>query len=110
MAALVGITISNLDRTYHLKLVFILICLPPALDLPIASTDTGCYYHGILKLSAIFWIPGLIYEPILFLLVAYKAWPLKKAERDGPRIPLITRMARDRYGPTVDSLIYGYWA
>ncbi|KAK7695258.1 hypothetical protein QCA50_002448 [Cerrena zonata] len=64
-------------------------------NIPIASTDTGCYYHGILKVSAIFWIPGLVYEPILFLLVAYKAWPLSKAEQEEPRIPLITRMARD---------------
>ncbi len=59
-------------------------------DLPIASTNTGCAYEGILKLSTLFWIPGLIYEPILFFLVIYKAW------NDNPKIPLIKRMARDR--------------
>ncbi|CAL1694784.1 unnamed protein product [Somion occarium] len=76
MATLVGVTIKHLDHIL------------------IASTDTGCYYHGILKFSALFWVPGLVYEPILFLMVAYKAWPLTKGNK-GPRIPLVTRMARD---------------
>ncbi|KAI0079549.1 hypothetical protein K474DRAFT_590296 [Panus rudis PR-1116 ss-1] len=74
MAVLVGVTIGHLEH------------------LPIASTDTGCFYKGILSLSALFWVPGLIYEPVLFVLVAYKAWPRR---RNGPRIPLVTRIARD---------------
>ncbi len=63
-------------------------------DLPLVSTSTGCFYNGVLGLSALFWVPGLIYEPILFVLVAYKAWP---AKRQGLRTPLTSRIARDRY-------------
>ncbi|CAL1694773.1 unnamed protein product [Somion occarium] len=74
MAVLVAITISRLSH------------------LPVVSTPTGCYYSGVLSFSALFWIPGLIYEPILFALVAYKAWSFKK---QGPQIPLISRIARD---------------
>ncbi|KAK7695158.1 hypothetical protein QCA50_002348 [Cerrena zonata] len=74
MAVLVGITISRLSH------------------LPVVSTPTGCYYSGVITLSALFWVPGLIYEPILFALVAYKAWWFK---RKGPRIPLVSRIARD---------------
>ncbi|KAK7692594.1 hypothetical protein QCA50_004225 [Cerrena zonata] len=74
MAILVGITMGHLDH------------------LPLSSTTTGCYYRGILGFSALFWVPGLVYEPILFLLVLYKAWP---SERNGPSVPLITRIARD---------------
>ena len=61
--------------------------------LPILSTNTGCAYQGILSMSSLFWIPGLVYEPILFGLVAYKAWG-----RDGsePSIPLVKKMARQR--------------
>ncbi|KAJ3554815.1 hypothetical protein NM688_g2910 [Phlebia brevispora] len=71
MAVLVGITMSDLAR------------------LPLVSTPTGCAYQGILKAYALFWIPGLIFEPILFSLVAYKAWG------SNTKIPLITQMARD---------------
>lgn len=78
MAVLVGITISRLSH------------------LPVVSTPTGCYYSGVLSLSALFWVPGLIYEPVLFALVAHKAWSFKSQR---PRIPLISRMAKD-------SLIY----
>lgn len=34
-----------------------------------------------------------MYEPILFALVAYKAWGNRENE---PRVPLVTRMARER--------------
>ncbi|KAJ3484577.1 hypothetical protein NLI96_g5544 [Meripilus lineatus] len=78
MAILTGVTIGNMQ------------------NLPLASTPTGCYYHGVLSVSALFWVPGLVYEPILFALVAYKAWPLKQK---GVTTPLIQRIARD-------SLIY----
>jgi len=74
MVVLAGITLSHLEH------------------LPIASTSTGCYYKGLLGLSAVFWVPGLIYEPILFGLVAFKAWPLKTK---GMSVPLVTRIARD---------------
>ena len=44
------------------------------IDLPVISTATGCYYSGLSRLSAIFWIPPLIFELILCLLVVWKAW------------------------------------
>jgi len=74
MAILVGITASHL---YHL---------------PIISTNTGCFYEGLLGFSALFWVPGLLYEPILLLLVLYKAWPFRNKRM---RSNLITRIARD---------------
>ncbi|TCD63508.1 hypothetical protein EIP91_005341 [Steccherinum ochraceum] len=74
MASLVGVTIGNLEH------------------LPIASTPTGCYYRGLLELSALFWVPGLIFEPILCILVIYKAWSPKNPSRS---IPLVATVARD---------------
>lgn len=74
MAVLIGVTMSRLE------------------GLPLKSTATGCAYQGLLSLSSLFWIPGLVYEPILFALVAYKAWaPFKRY----PSIPLVRRIARD---------------
>lgn len=73
MATLIAVTIGHLNH------------------LPVASTSTGCYYHGFLGIGAVFWAPGLVYEPILFLLVLYKAWPTKQTIR----VPLVTRIARD---------------
>ncbi|EMD39667.1 hypothetical protein CERSUDRAFT_81050, partial [Gelatoporia subvermispora B] len=78
MAIFIGITISRIER------------------LPVISTPTGCEYTGIFALSALFWLPGLIYEPILLLLVVHKAWPFSRASM---RSPIHARMARD-------SLIY----
>ncbi|EKM61871.1 uncharacterized protein PHACADRAFT_205001 [Phanerochaete carnosa HHB-10118-sp] len=78
MVVLIAITMSHLE------------------SLPILSTNTGCAYQGLLSVSSLFWIPGLVYEPILFALVAYKAWGNRENE---PSVPLITRMARE-------SLIY----
>ncbi|OCH90455.1 hypothetical protein OBBRIDRAFT_730750, partial [Obba rivulosa] len=74
MAVLIGVTISHIER------------------LPVISTPTGCEYTGIFALSALFWLPGLIYEPILLLLVVQKAWPLRKST---PRGLVCIRMARD---------------
>ena len=34
----------------------------------------GCYYSGIFSISAFFWLPALVYEPILCLMVLWKAW------------------------------------
>ncbi|EKM61872.1 uncharacterized protein PHACADRAFT_205002 [Phanerochaete carnosa HHB-10118-sp] len=74
MAVLVGITMGHLE------------------GLPLRSTATGCAYQGLLSLSSLFWIPGLVYEPILFVLVAYKAWdPFGRQ----PTLPLVKRIARD---------------
>lgn len=95
MVVLVAITISHLEgehcffdcRFYgSLRSYF--------QGLPIASTSTGCFYNGVLSLSALFWVPGLVFEPILFFLVAFKAWPRKQ---QGPIPPLANRIARDRY-------------
>ncbi|KAJ3484578.1 hypothetical protein NLI96_g5545 [Meripilus lineatus] len=60
--------------------------------LPLKSTPTGCYYNGVLALSTLFWVPSLVYEPILFLLVAYKAWPMTSGHIG---VPLVRRVARD---------------
>ncbi|KAI0789559.1 hypothetical protein C8Q75DRAFT_878851, partial [Abortiporus biennis] len=75
MVVLIGITMKHLE------------------NIPLISTSTGCYYKGLLQLSAVFWAPGLVYEPILFGMIAYKAWGRKILNE--PRIPLVTKMARD---------------
>ncbi|KIP05507.1 hypothetical protein PHLGIDRAFT_119737 [Phlebiopsis gigantea 11061_1 CR5-6] len=74
MAVLIGVTMGHLE------------------GLPIMSTTTGCAYKGFLQAKSLFWIPGLVFEPILFLMVAYKAWSPRK---DFHPVPLITQMARD---------------
>ncbi|GJE98856.1 hypothetical protein PsYK624_150930 [Phanerochaete sordida] len=74
MAVLIGVTMSHLE------------------GLPLKSTANGCAYQGLLSVSSLFWIPGLVYEPVLFALVAYKAWaPFQRQ----PTIPLVRRIARD---------------
>lgn len=98
MAVLVGLTISRLSRKEFSSSECVIRTTEPAsigvLDLPVVSTPTGCYYSGVISLSALFWVPGLIYEPVLFALVIYKAQWFKQ---QGPKIPLIQQMARDRY-------------
>ncbi len=42
------------------------------IDLPVISTSTGCYYTGIFSISALFWLPALVYEPVLCLMVLWK--------------------------------------
>jgi len=71
MIVLVAVTMSHLER------------------LPVVSTATGCWYTGLFTISALFWIPCLIFEPILLFLVA------RKALGTHARIPLVTQMARD---------------
>ena len=95
MAILVGVTMGHLEgrscgavspTTAYLNVHVV--------GIPIRSTANGCAYQGLLKLSSFFWIPGLVFEPILFLLVAYKAWsPFK----NDTAIPLVTKIARDRF-------------
>ncbi|KAI1793631.1 hypothetical protein LXA43DRAFT_1121702 [Ganoderma leucocontextum] len=55
MAIFIGITLANIKR------------------LPVISTPTGCYYTGIFSISAIFWLPALVYEPVLCLMVLWEA-------------------------------------
>ncbi|TBU52832.1 hypothetical protein BD310DRAFT_831342 [Dichomitus squalens] len=76
MAILIGITMANISgkcrwcspqaRAQPLMLVLA--------DLPVVSTPTGCYYSGIFSISALFWLPALVYEPILCLMVLWQAW------------------------------------
>ena len=59
-------------------------------ELPLVSTPTGCAYQGMLSISALFWMPGLIFEPILFMLVIIRVY------QDDASIPLLARMKRGR--------------
>ncbi|KAF9224378.1 hypothetical protein BS17DRAFT_779698 [Gyrodon lividus] len=72
MIVLIVITITHIER------------------LPVISTSTGCYYEGLLPLSAGFWIPAMIVEPILCLLVLKKAL---SAARGRTRLSVL--LARD---------------
>ncbi|KIP04919.1 hypothetical protein PHLGIDRAFT_176380 [Phlebiopsis gigantea 11061_1 CR5-6] len=84
------VTLCALQVT--VMVVLIVITMLHLQGLPILSTNTGCAYQGILSLSSLFWIPGLVYEPILFALVAYQAWGRRGASE--PSIPLVKTMAR----------------
>jgi hypothetical protein len=83
---------------YRTVLVVELVATPKAsLELtgvgrPIADY-TGCY---ILSPQAFFyiWLPPLIFEAILCLLMLYKAWNLYKEEWTNP---LLNLLIRDRY-------------
>ena len=80
--------------------------------LPVISTDTGCYYSGIFSISAFFWLPALVYEPVLCLMVVWKAreggwlerlWQRHKTtdfDRDFNSGRLVKAFARDRYAPS----------
>lgn len=78
MAILVGVTMRKISRMSSIFLLPSHSCLIKVswgyIDLPVVSTPTGCYYSGIFSLSALFWIPILIFEPILCLLILWKAW------------------------------------
>lgn len=52
-------------------------------DLPVISTATSCYYSGLSRLSVVFWIPPLIFELVLCLLVVWKAWDEEILHRFG---------------------------
>ncbi|KII84628.1 hypothetical protein PLICRDRAFT_117693 [Plicaturopsis crispa FD-325 SS-3] len=56
MAVLIGITISRIA------------------GLPVISTKTGCSYSGLLPVSSLFWVPALIFEPVLCFLVLARTW------------------------------------
>ncbi|KAI0264140.1 hypothetical protein BC834DRAFT_272023 [Gloeopeniophorella convolvens] len=56
MVILIAITMSHISR------------------LPVVSTPTGCHYSGLFSLSALLWLPALVFEPVLCLFVVWKAW------------------------------------
>ncbi|KAI0264143.1 hypothetical protein BC834DRAFT_970878 [Gloeopeniophorella convolvens] len=91
MVIFVGVTVSHVSH------------------LPVVSASTGCYYYGIFSISALFWSPALVFEPILCVLLVWKAWGddiiRRLAPRASPRSkdalapkapPIVRAMARDR--------------
>ncbi|TBU21660.1 hypothetical protein BD311DRAFT_812126 [Dichomitus squalens] len=72
---------SRLCWLYFFNRLFPLIWLVLDLELPVISTDTGCYYSGIFSISAFFWLPALLYEPLLCILVVWKAWGEDRLDR-----------------------------
>ncbi|KAG1739880.1 uncharacterized protein EDB91DRAFT_1134250 [Suillus paluster] len=76
MALLIGVTIARVER------------------FPVVSTPVGCVFEGLAPLSAIFWTPALVIEPIICILV------LKKV--------LLDRQARSELAMFLarDSLLY----
>ncbi|KAG1893563.1 uncharacterized protein F5891DRAFT_1258602, partial [Suillus fuscotomentosus] len=56
MALLIGLTIARVER------------------FPVVSTPMGCLFEGLAPLSAIFWTPALILEPIICILVLKKVF------------------------------------
>ncbi|KAI0803218.1 hypothetical protein BC629DRAFT_1492695 [Irpex lacteus] len=71
MSLLVGLTMKHLFHTN------------------IPDTSVGCAYQSLPKISFLFFIPSLLYEPILCGMAAYKALS------STVRVPLINRIARD---------------
>ncbi|KAG1828853.1 hypothetical protein EV424DRAFT_1384163 [Suillus variegatus] len=72
MALLIGLTIARVER------------------FPVVSTPAGCLFDGLAPLSAIFWTPALILEPIICILVIKKVF-LDRQQRS----ELATFLARD---------------
>lgn len=56
MALLIGLTIARVER------------------FPVISTPAGCLFEGLTPISAIFWTPALILEPIICILVLKKVF------------------------------------
>ncbi|KAG0700051.1 hypothetical protein DFH29DRAFT_933839 [Suillus ampliporus] len=54
MALLIGVTLARVER------------------FPVVSTPVGCIFEGLAPLSAIFWTPALVIEPIICILVLKK--------------------------------------
>ncbi|KAI0317213.1 hypothetical protein OF83DRAFT_1283573 [Amylostereum chailletii] len=78
--------------------VFLGITLAHISELPVVSTSTGCYYSGIFSISALFWLPALVFEPVLCLLVVWKAWGedlLDRLRRGRPRTALEDAVTAD---------------
>ncbi|KAG2127713.1 uncharacterized protein EDB93DRAFT_197086 [Suillus bovinus] len=72
MALLIGLTITRVEK------------------FPVVSTPAGCLFDGLAPLSAIFWTPALILEPIICTLVIKKVF-LDRQQRS----ELATFLARD---------------
>ncbi|KAG1793301.1 uncharacterized protein HD556DRAFT_1479403 [Suillus plorans] len=73
MALLIGLTIARVER------------------FPVVSTPAGCLFEGLAPLSAIFWTPALIFEPVICILILKKVF-LDRQQRS----ELATFLARDR--------------
>ncbi|KAG1772195.1 hypothetical protein EV702DRAFT_1134542 [Suillus placidus] len=56
MELLIGLTIARVER------------------FPVVSTPVGCLFEGLAPLSAIFWTPALVLEPIICILVLKKVF------------------------------------
>ncbi|KAA1473417.1 hypothetical protein DENSPDRAFT_839882 [Dentipellis sp. KUC8613] len=80
MIILIGVTMKHISR------------------LPVVSTSTGCYYEGIFSIYALFWIPALVFEPVLCMLVVWKAWGEDAMVKFG-------LVARDKIGSTTPKLV-----
>ncbi|KAI0038431.1 hypothetical protein FA95DRAFT_1567752 [Auriscalpium vulgare] len=57
------------------------------------STATGCYYASSTAGMTMFWIPALVFEPMLCLLVAWKAWGAAVARLMRVRKPRVREVA-----------------
>ncbi|KAG6332518.1 hypothetical protein ID866_6568 [Astraeus odoratus] len=73
MIVLMGITVASLDR------------------LPIVSTPYGCAFESLPPITSLFWVPALVVEPILCMLVLWKAIGVLNG-----RTELSALLARDR--------------
>ncbi|KAF8845566.1 hypothetical protein BDN67DRAFT_1006854 [Paxillus ammoniavirescens] len=65
------IALSVLEAAVMISLI--VVTITQIEKLPVIATSTGCYYEGLLPLSAGFWVPAMIVEPLLCLLVMKKA-------------------------------------
>ena len=112
MAIFIGITLANIKGMNNTRCkcssrVTYLMLYPTGL--PVISTSNGCYYKGIFSISAFFWLPALVYEPILFFMVLWKAreedwldyfrgWGMSTVVDKGfSPGKLVKAFARDRY-------------
>ncbi|KAI0311430.1 hypothetical protein OF83DRAFT_1068844, partial [Amylostereum chailletii] len=67
MAVFHGITMARISTWYSPKTV-------SCSETPIIPTPPGCYYSGIVLFPSLFWVPALVFEPMLCGLVVWKAW------------------------------------
>ena len=71
-----------------------------SIALNITSTPTGCALTGAIPTKAVLWIPALILEPILCMLVLYRSWrTLGSLGNYWTANTLVAVVARDRYVP-----------
>lgn len=78
-----------------------------SIALNIASTPTGCSFTGVIPTKAVLWIPALILEPILCILVLRKSWrTLRSLDKYWNPNTLVAVVARDRYALQRSFVIY----